>query len=101
MGRITASFNDSFAASSPATSSHRTLGVSDKIAPDDRQFSVSLGPGRERGGGNSTNLIDLLVISLYQHLYHRRLPSYNRNHNCRVRVSERHRLIGVGRACSL
>ena len=58
MGRITASFNDSFAASSPATSSHRTLGVSDKIAPDDRQFSVGLVPGRERGGGRKFNQLD-------------------------------------------
>jgi len=33
IGKMTASFNASFAVSSPATSSHLTFGVSDKMAP--------------------------------------------------------------------
>ena len=33
MGRMTASFNASFAPSRPATSSHLTFGLSDRIAP--------------------------------------------------------------------
>ena len=34
IGKITASFNDSFADSNPATSSHFTFGVSMTIAPE-------------------------------------------------------------------
>jgi len=34
MGNITASFNDALAPSRPATSSHLTCGLSDKIAPE-------------------------------------------------------------------
>jgi len=36
IGRMTASFNESFAASRPATSSHFIFGVSDTMAPVDR-----------------------------------------------------------------
>lgn len=64
IGRMTASFNASFAVCNPATSSHETFGVSDRIAPKrkglkDRK-SDKLYEDRETDSSHSENAANRL-----------------------------------------
>lgn len=67
IGRMTASLSASLADSSPATSSQRTLGVSDRIAPGNGGSGVSGGgEGGRRGGRERTGeaLAQLLRVGI-------------------------------------
>jgi hypothetical protein len=72
MGRITASFNESFAASNPATSSHLTFGVSVRIAPVSEHHSITESEYNER----ETNWTSRIEASSYQYRRRHLLPSW-------------------------